>query len=118
LTTYKVFASDRFVEARSVYFGTFDNPYYARFAVPPGTEGQAYTEGEDGELTHYAYSYQDVIFGESVPNSRWIFCGWEQPDGQREFMYQRLETRTVANPDKWTFRMATGSNFGHVEDPF
>jgi hypothetical protein len=118
LTTYQVFASDRFVEARSVYFGTFDNPYYARFAVPPGTEGQVYTEGEDGELTHYAYSYQTVFFSEQWPNNRQVSCGWELPDGQREYMYDRFESRTVANPDEWKFRGATGSKFGRVEDPF
>jgi hypothetical protein len=116
LTTYKVFASDRFVEARSVYYGTFDNLQEARYAIPCGIDGQVYTANEAGELVHFAYSYEDV-HSAGNPYDRWVFCGWETPDGARTHEYQRLEHRAPMG-EEWEFRMATGSNFGHVEDPF
>lgn len=118
MASYEVFQSDRVTEARSVSYGVFDNPYYARFAIPTGVEGQAYTVNEAGELVHYAYSYEEVYFHEDFPNSRQVNCGWTLANGERQHTYDRFEHRTVKNPNEWHFQMATGSRFGRVEDPF
>lgn len=116
MARYEVYGSDRVVEARAIFYGAFDNPQEARYAVPRGLAGQAYSTNEAGDLVHYGYSYEET-YSAGSPDARWVFCGWDRPDGAREQTYQRFESRDPMT-DEWRFRVATATNFSVVEDPF